>query len=168
MGTNHPASFRSSQLAKLAGISADTLRLYERKGLLPRPPRSANGYRCYSAESLERVRLIRAALAIGFTLNELAEVFRVRDGHGRPCPRVRQLAGEKLENLELQIRELGVLRKELREVLKEWDHALSQTPKDKRAGLLELLASKARDRKSTLPLQVYSSLADRATKEKRK
>ena len=167
MGANHTASLRSSQLAKLAGISADTLRLYERKGLLPRPPRSANGYRRYSPESLQRVRLIRAALAIGFTLNELAEVFRVRDGHGRPCARVRQLAGAKLESLELQIHELGVLRKELREVLKEWDRALSKTPKDKPAGLLELLAAKARGRKASLALEVYSSLSGR-TREKRK
>lgn len=167
MGTNHPASLRSSQLAKLTGISADTLRLYERKGLLPRPPRSANGYRCYSKESLERVRLIRAALTIGFTLNELTEVFRVRDGHGRPCAKVRQLAGEKLQNLEQQIRELGVLRKELRDVLKEWDSALSRTPQDKRAGLLELLAAKARGRKARLALEVYSSLSSR-TKEKRR
>ena len=165
MGTDQQASLRSSQLAKLAGISADTLRLYERKGLLPRPPRSANGYRCYSPESLQRVRLIRAALAIGFTLNELAEVFRVRDGHGRPCASVRQLAGEKLQNLEAQIHELGILRKELREVLKEWDRALSKTPKDKRAGLLELLAEKARGRKASLALEVYSSLSGR-TREK--
>ena len=109
--------------------------------------------------------MIRAALAIGFTLNELAEVFRVRDGHGRPCASVRQLAGEKLQNLEAQIHELGILRKELREVLKEWDRALSKTPKDKRAGLLELLAEKTRGRKASLALEVYSSLSGR-TREK--
>jgi len=159
---------RSGQLAQLAGISSDTLRLYERKGLLARPTRSSNGYRCYSAESLQRVRLIRAALSIGFTLNELAEIFQVRDRQGRPCAQVRQLAGEKLENLDQQIRELEILRKQLRAVLREWDGALQRVPRNQRAGLLELLATKTAGTKTSLPLQMYSSLGRAAQKEKRK
>jgi hypothetical protein len=63
---------RSGELAKLAGVSPDTLRYYERNRLLPAPPRAANGYRCYPAQSLERVQLIRRALGLGFSVEELA------------------------------------------------------------------------------------------------
>src|SRR5207247_8757529 len=61
---------RSGDLARLAGVSTDTLRHYERKGLLARPRRSANGYREYPASALDRVRLVRHALGIGCTLSD--------------------------------------------------------------------------------------------------
>src|SRR4051812_28364362 len=68
--------FRSGELAKLAGVSTDTLRFYERNRLLPLAPRAANGYRCYPAESLQRVFLIRRALGLGFSVAELARVLK--------------------------------------------------------------------------------------------
>jgi len=74
-------------LAKLVGISTDTLRLYERKGLLRSPMRTDNGYRCYSPDCIVRLRLIRAALSIGFTLDELAKILKIRDAGGAPCTR---------------------------------------------------------------------------------
>ena len=77
---------RSGDLAKQLGISPDTLRLYERKGLLQRPPRSENGYRSYPPEAINRIRVIRAALSIGFTIDELAGIFSQRDRGGR-CSR---------------------------------------------------------------------------------
>ncbi|MGH9857153.1 MAG: MerR family transcriptional regulator, partial [Acidobacteriota bacterium] len=61
----------SGELARLSGVSPDTIRFYERKGLLQKTERSANGYRKFSAESVSRVRLIRSALAVGFTIHEL-------------------------------------------------------------------------------------------------
>lgn len=70
--------WRVGELAKAAGISTDTLRHYERKGVLPRPRRSRNGYREYPKEALERVGMIRQALAVGFTLDELSAVFKIR------------------------------------------------------------------------------------------
>jgi hypothetical protein len=70
--------YRSGELAELAGVSSDTLRHYERKGVLARPLRKANDYRQYPVSALQRVRLIRRAIAVGFTLDELASVFSVR------------------------------------------------------------------------------------------
>ena len=64
----------SGELAKSAGVSTDTLRHYERKGVLTRPLRGRNGYRQYPASALDRVRLVRRALAVGFTLDELAGI----------------------------------------------------------------------------------------------
>jgi MerR family transcriptional regulator, copper efflux regulator len=132
--------FRSGQLAELAGVSTDTLRHYERTGVLPRPERAPNGYREYPTEALERVRLVRRALAIGFTLEELARILAIRDRGLAPCRYVRALAGEKLHAVEDHIQELEVLRETLRGLIKEWDARLAVTPEGTQARLLtELL-----------------------------
>jgi len=131
--------YRSGELAELAGISTDTLRHYERKGVLAHPLRKANAYRQYSASALQRVRLIRRALAVGFTLDELAAVFNVRDHGGAPCAEVRKLAAAKLSEVETRLRETVDLRDELRAVLKDWDKRLAQRAPDQRAHLLESL-----------------------------
>ena len=74
-----------SELAQLTGVSTDTLRHYERKGVLGIPARSQGGYRLYPPEAVGRVRLVRRALAIGFTLHDLAAVLSERDRGGAPC-----------------------------------------------------------------------------------
>jgi DNA-binding transcriptional MerR regulator len=128
---------RSGELARRAGVSPDTLRHYERRGLLPRPERSSAGYRLYSPEALDRVRLIRGALSIGFTVKELGAILGDRDGGGTPCHRVRALAADKLAAVELQLRTLRHWRRELRNALADWDRRLRDTPRGKRAGLLD-------------------------------
>lgn len=132
---------RSGELAKLAGVSADTLRHYERKGVLARPGRAGNGYREYPADALQRVRLIRRALAVGFTLDELSNILRVRDRGGAPCHEVRALAATKLSQVETQLKDLMVMRNELRTTLKDWDVRLAQKAPGGRANLLEALAA---------------------------
>lgn len=158
---------RSGELARLVGISSDTLRLYERKRLLVAPPRSANGYRCYPAESVERIRLIRAALSIGFTLDELAEILAMRAGEGVPCAHVRELAGTKLKNLDRQIGDMVELRKQLAVILKQWDGRLKKVPPGNRAGLLEALAADPRAGSRKLSPQLYSSLAEKSIHKER-
>ncbi len=123
----------------MAGVSADTLRHYERKGLLAKAPRSANGYRLYPAEAGTRVRLVRRAVALGFTLDELARILAVRDRGGAPCRSVRALAGEKLKTLERRLTELEAARDTLRAVLRHWDSLLVKAPDGRRAGLLDAL-----------------------------
>jgi MerR family transcriptional regulator, copper efflux regulator len=130
----------SGELAELAGVSRDTLRHYERKGVLPRPLRGHNGYRKYPPEALQRVRLVRRALSVGFTLDELAKVLKVRDAGGAPCEEVRKLATQKLLNVQDQLRELTQLRNDLQETLKDWDTRLVHRMKGKRANLLESLS----------------------------
>jgi DNA-binding transcriptional MerR regulator len=142
-----PKQLHSGEFAALAGVSSDTLRHYERKGLLPKPVRSSNGYRLYAPETLERVRMIRPALAVGFTIDELSRILRARDRGEAPCRTVRELAGSKLELLEQRRRELDALCRQLRAVLKDWDARLSQTKPGQRAGLLTALAGRE------LPLQ---------------
>lgn len=139
---NHPNSFlRAGQFAQLAGVSTDTLRHYERLGLLPRPRRSANGYREYPREMLDRVRLVQRALRVGFTLAELARILKSRDKGGVPCREVRGLAETKLRNVEEQLRELTCLRDDLCATLQDWDSRLASAAADERAGLLDALAA---------------------------
>ena len=127
----------AGELARLAGVSTDTLRYYERRHLLPDAPRSASGYRLFPPEALARVRLIRGALSLGFSVRELAAILGERDRGGTPCRRVRTLAAGKLAALEAQIRDLQSWRRELKTTLAEWDRLLGQTPRGLRAGLLE-------------------------------
>jgi DNA-binding transcriptional MerR regulator len=138
-------SLRSGELAELAGVSSDTLRYYERKGVLARPRRSANGYRLYPPEAVQRVALIRRALALGFTLDELAPVLRVRDGGGAPCKQVRELVAKKLAGIEAQLVDLARLRDDLRDTLQDWDARLSNRRNGERVGLLE---TRSKEKKS--------------------
>ena len=128
-------ALRPIEVARQAGVSTDTLRHYERKGLLA-PRRSSNGYREYPAETIERVRLIRHALAMGFTLDELVRILTVRDRGGVPCHQVRELAATKLDAIEAQMREMAALRDELRKLLETWDERLA-TSEGEQARLLE-------------------------------
>lgn len=129
---------RSAELAHLCGLSTDTLRHYERRGLL-RAGRSANGYREYPPQSADRIRLVQHAISVGFTLDELARLLKIREKGGAPCMEVRTLAAAKLKDLEEQLRSLSVLRNELRKMLGRWDAKLALTRKGDPAHLLDML-----------------------------
>jgi len=132
----------AKEIAQATGVSTDTLRHYERKGLLPRVHRTASGHRRYSPETVERVLLIQRALVVGFSLKDLSRVLSVRDRGGAPCHNVRALVSERLDALERQIEELGMLRNELRTLIADWDVILSNTPAGKPARLLDMLGTK--------------------------
>jgi DNA-binding transcriptional MerR regulator len=130
---------RSSELAHAAGVSADTLRHYERLGALAKPPRTRAGYRVYPAESMDRVRMIRHALQLGFTLTELAEILRTRDRGGAPCKRVLGMLEAKLNSLEDHIRELERLRAHMEQIVENWRSKVAQIETGKRVHLLQSL-----------------------------
>jgi DNA-binding transcriptional MerR regulator len=158
--------FRSGELARLAGVSADTLRHYERRGLLAPPRRSANGYREYPESALDRVRLIRSALAVGFTIEELARILKLRDRGGAPCAQVRALAATKLGEAEARLIEIKSFRDRLRALLGEWDAVLATKQGSERAGLLESLATNGgADGKSHSPLAPLQLNKKRRKKE---
>ena len=130
---------RPAELAQMAGVSTDTLRHYERKGLL-KAARSANGYREYSPDAPARLNLVQHALSVGFSLDELATFLGVRDRGGAPCHDVRALAAKKLQEVESRIRGLNELQNELRALLADWDARLAKTKGGGKALLLESLA----------------------------
>lgn len=135
-----PKVMKSSELARLAAISVDTLRYYERNRLLPPAQRSSSGYRLFPPEAFMRVQMIRGALSVGFSIKELEQIFTVRDHGGTPCHQVRKLGTEKLGLVEAQIKDLQSKHRELKKTLAKWDQLLKQTPHGKRAGLLEVFA----------------------------
>lgn len=130
---------RSGELARLTGISTDTLRHYERLGLLSKPPRTDGGYRDYPPQTLDRVRVIRRSLSVGFSLPELRILLKLRDAGEFPCRDAQKLAKSKLEEVNCQIKDLIAMREQLEQVLKNWDLRLSRSGKGKPARLLESL-----------------------------
>ena len=139
---------RAGELARICGVSTDTLRHYERVGVLARPRRSGSGYRLYPAQAVARVRMVRRALALGFSLRELAGVLQTRDRGGIPCREVRALAELKLEALEQRVEEMAAIRDHLHDLLVHWDERLRGTPAGARALLLETLGDPPSGRRS--------------------
>lgn len=123
----------------MAGVSTDTLRHYERLGILAKPRRSDGNYRMYPPDSCFRVKLVRQALSIGFSLPDLVKILKVRDGGGSPCRNVRAMAEQKLAKVEEEIGALSMLREQLQTLLEHWDERLARTPEGQPARLLELL-----------------------------
>ena len=138
-------AFRSGSLAKAAGVSPDTIRHYERIGVLPRASRTEAGYRIYPASAVERVFVVQRALRIGFTLAELAEVLKVRDAGGAPCHRVYQLAQAKLKGIEADIEALKRTERYLKKVLSDWEQRIKRTGPGQKAHLLHSLSEALKD-----------------------
>ena len=135
-----PRVFRSGPLAKAAGVSPDTIRHYERIGVLPRASRTQSGYRVYPANALERVLVVQRALRIGFTLAELAEVLKARDAGGAPCQRVYQLAQEKLKGIADDIAALKRIERSLKKVLSDWKRRIDRAGPGQKSHLLYSLS----------------------------
>jgi DNA-binding transcriptional MerR regulator len=105
------------ELARRAGVSPDTLRYYERLGLLAPPPRTNGGFRQYGAGVLERVAFIKKAQTLGLTLEEVREVLRVAAHGTPPCAHVRRTLERRLEEIGERIAELESLRATLKRAL---------------------------------------------------
>jgi MerR family transcriptional regulator, copper efflux regulator len=99
-------SLRIGALAAAAGVGRETVRFYERKGLIAEPPRSPAGYRRYPPDSVQRLRFIRRAQELGFTLGEISDLLALRVDEVSACGTVEIRAREKLEQVELKIADL--------------------------------------------------------------
>jgi DNA-binding transcriptional MerR regulator len=109
------------EIAALTGVSADTLRYYERRGLLQPGGRRASGYRVYPASAVGVVRFIKQAQTLGFTLVEVEELLRLRGAVGRPAAALeaREVAVAKLRDIDEKVRQLGALRGALADLVAE-------------------------------------------------
>ena len=125
--------------AARAGVTADTLRYYERQGILPRPPRTDAGYRQYTEAMLDRVAFVRSALLFGFSIKQLAAFLRARDAGRPPCRDVRAAAERLLADVDRRIDELTAARSTMKKTLADWDRRLAATPSGTPARLLETL-----------------------------
>lgn len=114
---------RIGEVARAAGLSVETLRFYERRGLLGRPRRTGANYRVYDRETLERLAFIRRAQLIGFTLDEIQQIITESEQGQAPCRAVREMARRKLAELDARLTELRRHRKELAALLRDWDES---------------------------------------------
>ncbi|MFJ4778155.1 MerR family transcriptional regulator [Streptomyces sp. NPDC088762] len=105
------AALRSGQVAKAAGVNVQTLRYYERRGLLAEPERSNGGHRLYGDDAVTALRVIKAAQRLGFTLEEVAELLEAgRHRHGRPVAGLQERAAVKLVEIDAKIADLTAIR----------------------------------------------------------
>lgn len=107
---------RSGQLAAAAGVNLQTLRYYERRGLLPEPDRSLGGHRDYGEEAVTVLRIVKAAQRLGFTLEEIKDLLAV-GSHRGPRPGLRERAREKLADVDARITALQAMRADLVDVI---------------------------------------------------
>src|SRR5262245_28360367 len=94
------------EAAEQAGVNVQTLRYYERRGLLPKPPRRTSGYREFPDEAVRIVQFIKRAQDLGFSLDDVEELLRLRRNSNRNRARIRSLATRRIEDIERRITEL--------------------------------------------------------------
>jgi len=114
---------RSSQVAARAGVNVQTLRYYERRGLLAEPERSESGYRSYEVGAVRTVRFVKRAQALGFTLEEIDSLLQLAGGGPESCDAAKALATEKLAQLERKIADLVAMRGSLRQLVATCERA---------------------------------------------
>jgi len=113
-------------VAQETGLTVDAIRFYEKQSLLPRPARTAGGFRLYSGESVERLHFIQQAQTLGFSLAEIRELLLLRDGKLKACSHVRELLQRKLESVGQKIEQLQTLESDLKVALRNCDRSLKR------------------------------------------
>jgi DNA-binding transcriptional MerR regulator len=113
--------FKIGEVAEQTGLGVETLRFYERSGLLDPPSRTEAGYRMYGADALERISFIKRAQILGFTLDEIKQIIVERRAGHSPCAKVRDVVRNRLRELDERMAEMRRYRKELAAALAEWD-----------------------------------------------
>jgi len=107
-------NFTIGKMAKLAQISRDTIRFYEREGLIEKPCRLDNGYRIYSEKTIARLQFIQRAKKMGFTLKEIDELLSIRQTTQNTCDEAKQQIIRKIENVQEKLLELNRLSRALK------------------------------------------------------
>lgn len=120
----------TGRLADEGGVGIQTVRYYERIGLLPSPPRAPNGHRRYSETDAKRLRFIRSAGELGFTLDEIRELLELRVELGEPCDSVAITASQVIERIDTKVAELEKMRSALGDLRDacEANHPTSECP----------------------------------------
>jgi Hg(II)-responsive transcriptional regulator len=129
---------RTGQVARQSGVNVQTLRYYERRGLLQAPPRRPSGYREYTSDAVGVVRFVKRAQELGFSLDEVESLLDLAEGGPPNCDKARDLAAEKLAELEGKIASLRAMQGSLRRLV-----ATCAKPRHQReCPLLEALAAR--------------------------
>ena len=114
-------AYKIGAVARRAGVGVETLRYYERLGLMGSPRRTESGYRLYTDAIFTRLDFIRKAQAMSFTLEEIGRIIQESEKGRSPCADVRRIAHRKLEELDRRLVQLRQYRNELARTLADWD-----------------------------------------------
>lgn len=109
------------EVAERSGVSVDAVRFYERRGVLPEPPRTASGYRIYTSATVERLRFAKSLQQLGFTLEEVIDALHATDSGKATCASERWRLEAVLERIEAKIAELKDARRRVKSVLASCD-----------------------------------------------
>ena len=107
------------RLADEAAVNVETIRYYQRRGLMPEPDKPTHGHRRYAIDTVKRVRFIKRAQVLGFTLEEIGSLLELDEAHA--CAETRELASHKLEMIETKLADLTAMRKALTTLLRHCD-----------------------------------------------
>ena len=110
-------NLKTGELAKHAGVNVETLRFYEREGLLPEPPRRVSGYREYPPDAVQRIRFIQRGKELGFTLREIKGLLELRVDPQTTCAQVMQRTAEKIADVKRKISDLKAIDRALNKLM---------------------------------------------------
>ena len=125
MTSTTPQSMTIGRLARAAGVGIETIRYYQQRGLLPLPA-TLGAYRHYPASMMDRIRFIKRAQELGFSLDEISELLRLEDGADRTS--IRHIASERLQQIEKKLSDLRRMQKALRHLVTECEHTRADRP----------------------------------------
>ena len=114
-------SMKTGEVAEAAGVNIQTLRYYERRGLLAEPPRRESGYRMYGPDAVRLVRFVKRAQELGFSLDDVESLLQLAEGGPESCDSARQMAMQKMDELDERIRNLRAMRRALSELVDTCD-----------------------------------------------
>lgn len=128
---------RTGELAARAGVNIQTVRFYERRGILPKPSRTASGYRVYAGEAVRLIRFIKRAQDLGFTLDEIEDLLRLRNNRRSSCASVKSAARGKMAAVDAKIADLRAMKHALAVLLARCE----RNDGDRHCPILEALES---------------------------
>ena len=146
------------EVAKRTGFPPPTIRYYEEVGLLKKPSRAESGYRSYSSKTVDELLFVKKAQALGFSLDEIAEILKLSRSGQKPCERVLAMSHKHLETIEARIRELQKFKGYLAAEISKWDRQGTAVTCD---GLCQFIADAA-------PESAPSEIIDRPLPRRRK
>ena len=119
--SEEPGWLKIGEVAKRTGIGIETLRFYERSGLLSQPARTEGGYRLYDSEALDTLEFIKRAQTLGFTLDEIKRIIAESRAGQSPCHEVREIVRQRLAELDERLQQMQRYREALARTLNQWD-----------------------------------------------
>ena len=131
-------TFQIGEMARKIGVQPESIRYYERIGLLPKPTRGTGGYRLFSRDDLGRVELIKKMQALGFSLDQIRRMLELKFTHGHSCQHVRDGLRQKLEAIDRQIADLRAFRKDVAQALKTCERSMEVHASEDYCPVLEI------------------------------